>query len=197
MKIGIFGDSRIAGVGSLPGGYEGVDELMRFQSNHTYVKFATPSTGIQYMQTLWNALSSADQLSFDYLISEIGHNNFVADGGSSSIILGRIQSFINDLYAKKKSSCKIIVNQITPMLGTIEALTADTGQRAIYLTCWSEINAGLSSLNHIDSICTEHVTIMDDGTGKMKAIYTNGSDLTHPNRLGKDIIADCDLKLII
>jgi hypothetical protein len=197
MKIGIFGDSRVAGVGPLPSGYEGISELMRFQSNHTYVKFATPSSGIQYMQTLWNALSSEDQLSFDYLISEIGHNNFVADGGSSSVILGRIQSFINDLYAKKKSSCKIVVNQITPMLGSIETWTEDTEQRAIYLNCWSEINAGLSSLDYIDSICTEHISIMDDGTGKMKSIYINGTDLTHPNRVGKDIIADCDLKLVI
>jgi len=201
MKIGIFGDSMIAGVGQLPDGFEGVDELLKFQCNHTIVKFADPSSNIAYMQTLWAALTAEEKLSFDYLMLEVGHNDFSA---TASVVVNKIQALINDLYATKKPSCKIIVDQLTQMKGTIDHDVApgNPTYAAQLLAAWYEINnciagTGSLTLNHVDAVITEHIPLLDDGTGMLKSIYYTAPDYAHPLRAAKDIIADCMLKKIV
>lgn len=201
MKIGILGDSRIAGVGALPEGYEGIDELMKFQCNHEIVKFATPSTNIQYMRDVWAALTTEEQQSFDYLVMEVGYND-ISPSQSLSTVMGKIQALVNDIYATKKSTCKIIVNHITPLLGTYQSYSA--GDKTTIYNLWVAINecisgSGANPLTNANIICSEHIAILEDPAipGRLKSIYDSGADYVHPNRLAKDIIADSVLKLIV
>lgn len=193
-NVCIIGNSIVAGVAQGMVSWMGVDDLLRFQGRWNFTKIAFPAENITQQRARWATLSSALKLTFDYVVTLDGHN----DTNSTFAIADwatKYQGQIDDIRAAIKASCKIISMTLTPCRDVyIDIYGAVPGEAAYQK--WLLVNEairgeGANAITGADTIITGHTDYLNDGTGSMKDIYwTAPTDHLHPNRAGKDVIAD-------
>lgn len=192
-KIGIMGDSKVAGTAAPPTGPQGCDELLKMQYPGDYVKFATKAEDIAHQLGLWNALSTGDQESFDYIFMEVGNNDFNYNQGAAQL-MPKIQELVDQINTDKKTGCEVICNIFTPVRGQWE-IDYTEQQVLDCISNWDEIydahlGNGAYALTGVDRMIDEHVAILCEDYYLKEIYWEGGSDHLHPNRAGRDIIAD-------
>lgn len=133
----------------------------------------------------WQALSSEQKQSFDYVIIQIGLNDITSNGYNAAILIPKIQAIFDQVYADKKAACKIISSTMTPIGANLDA-----GE----LATWQAVNEayrgeGATPFAHADLYASYHTTKLNDGSDALDAAYDSG-DGTHPNVAGREVCAD-------
>jgi parallel beta-helix repeat protein len=135
---------------------------------------------INQQLSAWNALSTAQKQSFDYILLQIGLNDCVAN--DSNTTAAAYQNLVDAIVSSKKASCKIIAATLTPAKGS----TVDDDK-------WLAINRairgeGSNAISGIDIIMTSNTTSLDaNGDMIMDAAYNSGDNI-HPNTAGQAVI---------
>ena len=191
--ISVTGDSIAHGVGLNTYDKRNVADLMAFQlPGFSVTNIAYPSDGTEQQQTRWALLSSELKQKFDYVVSFNG-NNIISYAWTIESSVVRYQTLINDIKASVRPDCKIIVCTLTP---TDKYTTTYPSYAAEVIANRAAFNeaikgSGAFPLTGQDYIVTELTSYLDNGSGGMRSIYyENGADHLHPNRSGRDVMAD-------
>jgi hypothetical protein len=141
---------------------------------------AFAGASIEQQHEAWNALSSSQKQSFDFILLEVGINNLYS--GATNFI-SAYQNFVNSVNAGKKPGCIIIAATLTPSKGSPN----------VNFNNWLAMNEAIRGegdqpITGIDIVMTTNTTGLDlDHDYYLDATYDRG-DAIHPNSAGQLII---------
>lgn len=188
----VTGDSISHGVNYTTYENRSVADLIAFQKRGWLgTNIAWPADGDVLQLYRWGELDPSLKLKFDYVVSMNGNNmiNYVTPTATS---IAAYQNLINVIRSEVKPSCKIIVCTLTPaqdVYATPPTAAAVLANRQAFNEAVK--GNGPTPLTGWDFVVTQHTSYMDDGAYSLKSIYYEwGSDHLHPNKAGRDVIAD-------
>jgi lysophospholipase L1-like esterase len=143
---------------------------------------------IAQQQAAWTAVT--DKTIFDAIAIQVGLND-LAPGESAATALGRLQTLV-DTVAADAPGKPIMIGQMIPCRSRLVDVYGGTNGPIAYQK-WLEMNDaiagnGASAITGVDVRVTEHVALMNDGSGNLLSAYDTGDGI-HPNNLGRDVNA--------
>jgi len=178
LAIGLVGDSIMVGI-------------VPFWNYTAFTKINIANIGdeISLQEAAWNALTTIQQQSFDYVLIQLGLNDL---GNSVSGFTSDYQSLVTQIETDTKAGCKIVAGNMTPVDGFFENPTT--------LAIWQGDNeaingAGVYAISDIDIALVENNTDLNDGSDALKSEYDSGDHL-HPNETGYKVLFNNFLKEI-
>lgn len=157
----------------------------------TIVSIAVGGNTILQQKAIWDARS--DKNTFDYIIVQIGHNDLADD---IATIKSRLQSYIDDINATKKTDCVVILGTLTPARKRYDIDTPG----GLGYSNWLALNdaimgvgsspiTGVSYRANNHTICLEDFDKTDTNiNGRLARIYDLGDGI-HENNDAREIIA--------
>lgn len=141
------------------------------------LSFSQPFRTIDDEKTLWDASLLKGRASLKFAILQVGFNNNVIAGESSSTILTKLTGLVADINASNPTA-QVLLGPLTPAKASFIG-----GQYAT----WLAVNAGIAG----GSVTGSNLTILsawsalNDGSDNLKSQYDQLGDHTHPNNAGR------------
>jgi lysophospholipase L1-like esterase len=128
----------------------------------------------------WNALTTAQKQSYDYVLLQIGLNDCVANDSTTTATA--YQNLVNQINTDKKATCKIIAATLTPAKGS----SVDDDK-------WLAINRairgqGANAVEGIDIVMETNTTGLDGNSDMVMDAQYDSGDHIHPNATGQAVI---------
>jgi len=186
----ISGDSTIAA-------YLGQNSVASYLVNskdislgNTIVDIAVPGHTITQQKTAWTALS--DKNTYDYIIIQIGLND-IGYTETNTVVINRLQDYINTINLGKKATCKIVLGTMIPAKQRFIDFYGVTNGTITY-NQWKALNNailgfGAIPITGIDVVQNNHTVLLNDGIDNLAGTYDTG-DYIHENNKGREIIGN-------
>jgi lysophospholipase L1-like esterase len=162
-----------------------------FGSNANLTKLATAGENITEQKTRWDNLSSEIKAGFTHVFIMVGLNNLTYQNTAASQLL--VYQGLIDAIKTAAPQAKIIVATMTPckqrlidLYGAVDGLTS--------YQKWVDMNEGIrgegdNAITGYDVCVDSHTDSLNDGSDNLDAKYNVGDNI-HPNRRGREIIAN-------
>lgn len=179
-----LGDSTVA---AFAGGTAILDLV---NTSRTRIDLAVPGHTIGDQLGVWNAQTIVGP-DVGWVVVQIGLNDVNTTPGSSASVLASLQNLI-DVIRSEIGPRRLLVSQMIPcrqrwidLFGPVNGLIAQQN--------WVDINLGIAGfgptpITDVDGRITEHVELMSDNMGNLKAEFDTG-DAIHPNTAGRQVNA--------
>jgi len=181
FKAYALGDSTVAA-------FAGGTALMQlFDTGYTEIDLSVPGHTIAQQKTAWvNQTIVADETA--WVIMQIGLND-LAPAEAASVAIARLQDLADTIKAEIGSKPLLIAQMIPCRQRLINLYGATDGPIAYQK--WLDMNAAIAGLGPtpitgVQGRITEHVPLMDDGNGNLRAGFDTGDGI-HPNNAGRQV----------
>jgi lysophospholipase L1-like esterase len=152
--------------------------------------FAVPGHSINQQKAIWDAIP--DKTIYDWIVVEIGLND-MQPAEAASVAIARLQAFINDINASKKTGALVFVATMTPAkqrwYNTYGSTDAALAQAKWVAFNQAVTGGGSTPITGVSARISQHTTDLGDGTGNLAAGYDMGDGI-HPNNAGREIIGN-------
>lgn len=178
-----MGDSTIAGYAD----YYNVQELI--ESAHNHHVLALSGATISQQKTAWQGFLNKAKSA--WVVIQIGIND-LNPAESAPVAIARLQELVETVQVDVPELARVFVSKMTPVRKACIAVYGAIDGEAAYQK-WLLMNEaiagdGATPITGVDGRITAHESLMNDGSGNLKAEYDTG-DGAHPNNAGRAVNA--------
>lgn len=189
-KAYALGDSTIAATGY-------VEIINLIATSRVKVNVAVGGDTFDGQKDKWNALN-VDPLFVGWVVIQLGLNDLLPSE-AASVAIARLQDLVNTVRSKIGMRPLLIGKMLPCKQRLIDVYGLTNGP--IAQQKWVDINnaiagEGPTPITGVDYRIAEHVPLLDDGNGNLKAEYDSG-DHIHENLAGRQIIATAWKKALL
>jgi hypothetical protein len=153
-------------------------------------QLAVPGHTIAQQLTAWNGYKYKKNVK--WVITQIGLNDLNPAESAATALL-RYQQLIDSIKININTNCKLIVSAMNPCKQRLIDVYGSTNGPISYQK-WLDMNDaimgnGPNAIINVNYRINEHVALLNDGSGNLKAIYDTG-DHIHPNDAGRTIVGN-------
>lgn len=156
-----------------------------FAAGCTVQNLALGGDTITGQKAKWDALTSANKLTFDFVICQIGLNDYPNTLAQN---ITNYQAMVNAIRASVNADCKIIISKMIPVKNAQPAPVEANQAKWVGLND-AIAGSGATPITGVDGRITAHVPLLDDGNGSLQSKYvTQSFDPVHENNLARALI---------
>ena len=154
---------------------------------------AVPGHTIDQQRAVWQALTTAQKKSYNYVVVEIGLND-LNPAVSIDTTLAKYQQLIDTIYNQKGPYCKILLATMTPCKQRLYDVYGGSG--AASWQKWKDINSAImgtytTNITKADYRFNQHTLTMENANGNLDTMLEvyGTYDHIHESNAGRNIIA--------